>query len=144
MSMIIASVIFVILLAVAIASFVWSVGGTWPIRSKDLLARAVVGRPGAPRMPPRIVSFGVAAASLVVGVIALSLADHAAGGTSLSLLGLLCGMLFIARGMLGYTAGWRARYPQEPFATLDRRSYSPLALIVGAGFLVLVVLRMMP
>jgi len=143
MSMVIASVIFVILLAVAIASFVWSLGGTWPIRNEQLLARAVVGRPGLTRMP-RLAAFGVAAASLAVGVVALALADPEAGGVPLSLLGVLCGALLIARGMLGFTAGWRARYPEEPFATLDRSNYSPLALIVGAGFLLLVGLRLIP
>ena len=141
MSMAVSSIVFVALLAVAIAHFVWSVGGTWPIRNEELLARTVVGRPGITRMPPRIASFGVAAASLAIGVVALSLADHASGGLWLSLLGLLLGLLFIARGVLGYTEGWRARYPEEPIASLDRRNYSPLSLAIGAGFLILVVLR---
>lgn len=142
MSMFASSIVFVGLLAVAIANFVWAVGGSWPVRSRELLARAVNGRPGPARMPPRIVSFGIAALSLVVGVVALSLADHSAGGLWLTLVGALLGLALLARGVLGYTEGWRARYPEEPFATLDRRTYSPLSLVLGAGFLVLVVLRL--
>jgi len=143
MSMAVSSIVFVALLAVAIAHFIWSVGGTWPIRNAELLAKTVVGRPGITRMPPRIASFAVAAAALAAGVVALSLADHTAGGAWLSAIGVLLGLLFIARGVLGYTAGWRARFPEEPFATLDRRNYSPLSLALGAGFLILVVMRLL-
>ena len=50
--------------------------------------------------------------------------------------------VFIGRGILGYTAGWRARFPTEPFATLDRKNYSPLCLWIGAGFLILVLMRL--
>ena len=37
--------------------------------------------------------------------------------------------LFLARGAIGYTAGWRARYPEEPFATLDREGVGRLMRI---------------
>lgn len=142
MTMAISSIIFVALLAVAIAHFIWSVGGTWPIRNAELLAKTVVGRPGVTRMPPRIALLAVAAAALAAGVMALSLADHTAGGAWLTTTGVLLGLSFLARGVLGYTEGWRARFPEEPFATLDRRNYSPLSLILGAGFLILVVMRL--
>lgn len=142
MSMYVAPVIFVALLAVAIAHFIWSVGGTWPIRDEVLLAKTVVGRPGITRMPPRIASFAVAVATLAAGVVALSLADRTAGGGWLTAIGALLALAFLGRGLLGYTAGWRARFPEEPFATLDRRNYSPLCLGLGAGFLILVVVRL--
>ena len=142
MNMLIASLIFVPLLAVAIAHFVWSLGGTWPIRDQALLARTVVGLPGITRMPPRIASLAVAIATLAAGIVALSLADDTAGGAWLTAIGALLGLLFLARGIIGYSAGWRARFPEEPFATLDRKNYSPLSLAIGAGFLVLVVMRL--
>ena len=56
---------------------------------------------------------------------------------------MLLALVFLARGVLGYTAGWRARFPTEPFATLDRKNYSPLCLVLGAGFLILVVMRLL-
>ena len=142
MSMLVAALVFVPLLAIAIAYFVWSVGGTWPIRDRVLLARTVVGRPGVTRMPPRIMSFGVALAILAAGIVALSLADDSAGGIWLTIIGTLLAAAFLGRGAIGYTAGWRARFPEEPFATLDRKNYSPLCLALGAGFLILVVLRL--
>ncbi|MHB1110784.1 MAG: DUF3995 domain-containing protein [Devosia sp.] len=142
MSMLVASVIFVALLAVAIAHLVWSIGGTWPIRDEALLAKTVVGLPGITRMPPKFMSLAVAAATLAAGVGALSLADDTAGGGWLTAIGALLGLAFLGRGIIGYTAGWRARFPEEPFATLDRNNYSPMSLAIGAGFLALVGMRL--
>jgi hypothetical protein len=137
----IAALVFIPLLAVALANLIWSLGGTWPIRDRALLAKTVVGRQGVtgvPKPTALLVSIG----ALAAGIIALSLADHEAGGLWLTFLGALLGAGFIARGVLGYTDGWRARYPEEPFATLDRRNYSPLSLFIGAGFLLLVFMRL--
>ena len=143
MSMLVAALVFVPLLAIAIANLLWSLGLSWPIRDRVLLARTVVGRPGTTRMPPKLASFAVAAGALAAGVIALSLADESAGGPGLTVLGAVVGALFIARGVAGYMAGWRAYFPEEPFATLDRRNYSPLSLLIGAGFLLLVFMRLL-
>ena len=52
-------------------------------------------------------------------------------------------VLFLVRGALGYTARWRAMFTEEPFATLDRKNYSPLCLAIGIGFVILVVLRLL-
>jgi hypothetical protein len=142
MSMFVSAIIFIPLLAVAIAHFIWSLGGTWPLRSKELLMKTVYGRPGAQRMPPRLLTFIVAVLILTAGTIALALADKTGGGIWLTLAGAVLAMIFIARGVIGYTAGWRAVFREEPFATLDRRNYSPLALIIGAGYLILVLLRL--
>ena len=141
MSMIVAALIFVLLLAVSIAHFSWSVGGTWPIRDPVLLAKTVVGRPGVTRVP-KLAALVIAIVVLAIGVFALALADHSAGDWWLTAIGVLLAIAFLGRGAVGYTAGWRARYSEEPFATLDRRNYSPLCLIIGAGFLILVIMRL--
>jgi hypothetical protein len=137
----IAALLFIPLLAIALAHLVWSLGGSWPIRDKELLTRTVIGRPGVTRVP-RLAALFVAIAVLGAGVVALSLADDTAGGLPLTLLGAAIGAIFIARGFVGYTPQWRAHFPVEPFATLDRRQYSPLCLILGAGFLLLVLMRL--
>ena len=137
----IAGLTFIPLLAVALANLIWSFGASWPIRDRALLARAVVGRRGATDVP-RLTALLVAVGALAAGIVALSLADPEAGGLWLTLLGALLGAGFVARGIAGYTNGWRARYPEEPFATLDRRNYSPLSLFIGAGFLLLVLMRL--
>ncbi len=142
MNMIVASIVFVILLTVGLAHLLWSIGSRWPIKDPELLARTVVGRPGVSRVP-RLASLVVAVLVLAAGVSALSLADHDAGDWWLTAIGVALAIVFIGRGALGYTAGWRAQFPLEPFATNDRRVYSPLCLIVGAGFLILVIMRLL-
>jgi peptidoglycan/LPS O-acetylase OafA/YrhL len=143
MSMLVAAIVFVPLLAVAIAHFIWSLGGTWPLRNKELLVKTVYGRPATMKMPPRLLTFAVALLVLGAGIVALALADPEGGGPGLTLIGLLLALLFLARGIAGYTARWRQVFSEEPFATLDRRTYSPLALILGAGYLILVVMRLL-
>lgn len=140
MSMVIAALIFVVLLAVALAHFLWSIGSRWPIRDPELLARTVVGKPGVTRVP-RLAALVIAVLVLAIGIAALSLADHSAGGVPLTLLGLLLAAVFLGRGYAGYTARWRAVFSEEPFATLDRRNYSPLCIAIGVGFVILVIMR---
>lgn len=138
--MLIASLVFVLLLAVSLAHLIWAMGRTWPIRDERLLARTVTGF--AETMPPRVMSLGVAIALLVAGICALALADETSGGLLLNVIGMLLALVFLARGVLGYTGWWARMTPIEPFRTLDRRNYSPLCLVLGAGFLLLVVMRL--
>jgi len=141
MSMLVAALVFVPLLAVSLAHFVWAVGGKWPIRDRERLAATVVGRPGVIRVP-RLASLLVAIAALTAGIMALALADHTGGGGMLTVFGVMLAALFLIRGYVGYTARWRAAFPLEPFATLDRKNYSPLCLFIGAGFVILVIMRL--
>ena len=142
MNMVVGSLTFVPLLMVAFAHLLWSLGRTWPIRNETLLAQTVVGAPGITRMPNRLLTFVVSLLILAAGIVALALADHTSGGWWLTLLGLLLAALFIGRGGLSYTRGWRERFPTESFATLDRNNYAPLCYWIRAGFLILVVMRL--
>ena len=141
MNMIVASTIFVILLAVSFAHLLWSIGSRYPIKDPELLAKTVIGRPGVVRVP-RLVSLVVAILTLAAGLFALSLADHDAGAWWLSITGVVLAAVFLGRGALGYSAAFQSRYSLEPFVTNNRRVYSPLCLIVGAGFLILVIMRL--
>jgi hypothetical protein len=141
MSMFASALVFIALLAVSIAHFTWAFGGAWPIRDKAMLARTVIGRPGVTHVP-RLASLVVAIIVLAAGIVALALADKTGGGPWLTALGAAIGLVFLARGVAGYTQRWRAAFPEEPFATLDRRNYSPLCLFVALGFFILVVLRL--
>ena len=136
-----ASILFLCLITVSLAHFVWAFGGTWPIRDHKLLAATVIGREGVDKVP-RLASLLVAILVLVAAAIGASLGDEASGGLPLTLIGAALALLFGARGLLGYTEGWRRRYPREPFAALDRKFYSPLCLVVAVCFLVLVVMRL--
>lgn len=136
-----ASILFFCLITVSLAHFVWAFGGTWPIRDRKLLAATVIGRDGVDKVP-RLASLLVAILVLVAAAIGASLGDRASGGLPLTLIGLALALLFGGRGVLGYTAAWRRRFPRQPFAALDRKFYSPLCLIVAGCFLVLVLVRL--
>jgi len=84
MNMLVASLTFLPLFTVAFAHYLWAFGNTWPIRNEALLAQTVVGRPGITKMPNRFVTFVVATALIVFGIVALSLADPVAGGVGLA------------------------------------------------------------
>jgi hypothetical protein len=141
MNMFVASTVFVTLLTAALAHLLWAIGSRWPIKDPELLAKTVIGKPGVTRVP-RLFSLLVAIATFAAGVVALSLADHDAGDWWLTGLGVGLAAVFLGRGVLGYSAAFKARYPLEPFATNNLRVYSPLCLIVGAGFLILVIMRL--
>ncbi|MEO6394854.1 MAG: DUF3995 domain-containing protein [Devosia sp.] len=142
LAMIVAALIFIPLLAAGVAHLLWALGATWPIRDRLLLAQTVVGTPGVTRMPNRFLTLIVAIAILAAGVLALSLADQSSGGMLLTGAGVVLALLFVTRGIVGFTPVWRNRFPTEPFAALDRKTYSPLILIIGIGFLILVILRL--
>jgi hypothetical protein len=133
---------FLPLMLVALAHLFWALGTSWPIKTEALLAQTVVGRAGIAQMPSRWLTLLVALFLFAAAVVAMGLADHDDGGIVRTILGAILAIVFFARGVLGYPAGGRARFPVEPFATLDRRNYSPLCLWIGAGFLILVVMRL--
>ncbi len=141
MNMLISSLMFIALFAVAIAHFSWAIGSTWPIRNEKLLAQTVVGTAGIERMPPRLASLAVAIATMAAGIFGLALADHDSGGAWLSAIGALIGLVFLARGVIGYTPWWAALTPEPNFRFNDRRVYSPLCLVLGVGFFALVIIR---
>ena len=42
--------------------------------------------------------------------------------------------VFVARGVAGYTPTWRGHFRDEPFATRNRRYYSPYCLLMDIGY----------
>ncbi|WP_193335087.1 DUF3995 domain-containing protein [Devosia beringensis] len=143
MSIPLASLMFVLLLAVSVAHLIWSIGQTWPIRTEKLLAQTVVGTRDIQHMPRKRISLAIALGKLLAGVLALALADHDSGGVALTLLGIPLAALFLGRGIIGYTSWWAQKTPEPNFRLNDRRVYSPLCLLLGAGFLLLVILRLL-
>lgn len=142
MGMLVSSLMFIVLLAVSLAHFLWSIGKTWPIRDEKLLAQTVVGFKDIERMPPRPATFAVCVLTLAAGIVALALADDTAGGLWLTLAGIALAAVFLARGIAGYTPWWIERTPEPNFRLNDKRVYSPLCIGLGLGFLILVALRL--
>ena len=52
---------------------------------------------------------------------------------------MLIALVFLGRGIAGFTPWWRRLAPEQPFARLDVRYYSPLCLLIGLGFAVLAI-----
>jgi hypothetical protein len=135
-----ALIAFFILLIVAALHFAWAMGSTFPAGDEASLSRMVTGFPDRPTMPGRGITLVVTLLLLVAGFWALLLADAAwlpVPGWLIALGGVALTLVFVARGVAGFTAGWRKATPVQPFAGLDRLYYSPLCLFLGLCFLIL-------
>lgn len=115
----------------------WGDGGIWPKEDELALARTVVGAPGIKKMPSRTASFAVALALFFAGLWPLQMIGVAPAMLPIGLtvlMGYGLAAVFLLRGVAAYLPAFRRRFPEEPFATLDRRLYGPLCLLIGAGF----------
>ena len=130
-----------ILLAIAALHAYWGVGGVWPGTDERSCVRTVGGFTGSTRMPGPAPCFAVATALAVAAIIALALGGIVTlpvPAALLHLAGLGAAVLFIGRGIAGFTPAWRRVTPEQPFATFDVRYYSPLCLAIGAAFVTLI------
>lgn len=138
----ISSLLFIPLLAVCFAHAMWAFGSKWPAHDEASLARTVTGFRGVTRMPPRFASAAVSLGALVAATLALFMSDPAPNAV-LTTIGFLLAAGFLARGIAGYLPAWAELTPEQPFRQLDRKFYSPLCLVIGAGFLFLSVWRVL-
>lgn len=135
----IAFAMFVILTSIAAIHVAWGAGIRWPRRTELDLVSTVIGYEHH-RMPSPNQCYIAALAIYVPGVIALMLAglvDATVPRSLVVLAGCIAALAFAGRGIAGYLPAWRARFPREPFASLDRQYYSPLCLLLAAGFVIL-------
>ncbi|MEQ1649730.1 MAG: DUF3995 domain-containing protein [Hyphomicrobiaceae bacterium] len=129
-----------VVLVIALIHAYWAMGGVWPASSPQSLARAVVGERGITKMPLPAASFAVAAILAGISYLAVILAGVAPSPVSPSLTRMVASavaFVFLARGIASYTSVMCRFFPEEPFATLDRRYYAPLCLMLGIAFVVL-------
>jgi hypothetical protein len=125
--------------AIALLHFYWAAGGLWPGRTPKELAYIVVGNPRIAGMPPpwlsALVATLIAGAAawplLLAPVVSHHLAPSLAAAGSFGL-----AALFLLRGAAGYTAAMAKRHSAEPFASYNRKFYSPLCLVLGVGYLI--------
>lgn len=132
--------IFIVLTTIAAFHVAWGVGVRWPCRSEAELVSTVVGY-RREQMPPPNQCYLAALGIYIPGTIALMLAgliDVSLPASLILLAGAGAVLVFAGRGVAGYVPAWRARFPREPFATYDRRYYSPLCLVLAAGFTILI------
>ena len=129
-----------IVLAIAGVHAYWGCGGIWPAPSAERLAKAVVGTPGIQAMPSAPACFAVAVILAGIGVWPVFAAGIIAEPWPhwlTSVPGFAIAAVFLGRGVAGYTSAWRRRFGERPFASLDRRVYSPLCLLIGASYFAL-------
>jgi hypothetical protein len=126
-----------IVFAIAALHAYWGLGGFWPAESTEQLAKTVVGRTNIKAMPSPIACFVVAALLAVVAAWPLFCVGllQAPWPRRVTLLAdpLIAGG-FIGRGIAGYKPAWREYFSEQPFASLDARVYSPLCILLGAGY----------
>ncbi|MCU9849126.1 DUF3995 domain-containing protein [Defluviimonas sp. WL0024] len=118
-----------ILMLLAVLHIAWGIGFWFPLRDEAALARAVIGTPGRQDMPGAV-ACSLGASALMAAASFLWWAPGLPRDFALA----LTGAILAGRGVAAWLPAWRRRYPEEPFATLDRRLFGPLCLALGAGF----------
>ena len=129
---VLAAILSITLIVPAALHLLWAIGYWTPIKDEAALARATVGAKGITRMPPAVPCALVAMALLFAAIL-----PHIPTFPLHSLLMSCAAAVFLLRGAVAYTPLWRNTFCEEPFATLDKRLYSPLILAIGAAFLFL-------
>ncbi|MEX4006152.1 DUF3995 domain-containing protein [Neoaquamicrobium sediminum] len=136
----VATLVALVLVLLAALHVYWGLGGVWPGTDQKSCARAIAGFKGIDRMPSPPAAFSVAAALAVAALIALALAGIVTLPLPAALIrlgGLGAALVFLGRGIAGFTPAWRRITPEMPFARNDRLYFSPLCLLIGAGFTLL-------
>jgi len=138
---IIAVVLSLVLFIVATLHLYWAFGGLWPGNDEASLTKTVIGATSMSVMPPAwlttMVSVCIFAAALFplmwVNIIPVLLPKV------LLLLGMwVLSLIFVGRGIAGYQPFFRKSNSEEPFAMLNQKYFSPLCLLLGGGFVSLV------
>jgi hypothetical protein len=132
MTVLLALLLFVAVFPLSLAHFYWSRGSHWPMASEEALARAVIGD-GRRRMPGRIPCLAVSMLLCAVSLFPLCALDPASRLPVRHISVIIAGV-FVARGIAGYTPTWRGHFRDEPFATFDKRYYSPLCILLGLAY----------
>jgi hypothetical protein len=139
---VVGTVLAVVLAALAGIHLYWAVGGVWPGTDQKSCARAVAGFRGIARMPPPAAGMAVALALFAAAGLALVLSggpESTPASSLILLLGVGAAIVFLGRGIAGFTPAWRRLTPEMPFARNDVRWFSPLCLAIGAGFVLLTI-----
>lgn len=130
-----------LLFVIAMIHILWGQGIWWPVRDEAELARTVVGAKGLSAMPSPLACFSVAIALMVIASLSLILGHHVVTDIFprwlVSLLALAASLVFLLRGLVGYTAVWMDMTPEDPFRTYDMWVYSPLCIFLGLSLFIL-------
>ena len=136
-----AAILSLVLAAVAVLHAYWGAGGLWPAADQRALVGIVVGDPRLKRMPPPALCMVVAAAIATTALWPLLLVGSSSPHVLIKVVGYAIMAVFLLRGIAGFVPAWQRKHALEPFASLDRRYYSPLCLALAAGYAILLLGR---
>lgn len=137
---ILAVLLFLAILTVAGAHALWATGSAFPAKNRKQLSKAAIGFRGPDRMPQAWLIVIVACALLFSALWALVLGGLISMPAWLAVfVGILVALVYLARGVAGYMRFWQLLTPKKPFRRLDRIYYSPFSLLVGIGFVILII-----
>jgi len=135
-----AIILFSVLAFIAAVHFYWAFGGIWPGKDETSLARTVVGEKDITQMPSMSLGLLVAALILAASLWPMmwrSLVPFALLQDLVWLGMIVLSIVFLGRGIAGYLPFFKKHFCEQPFARLNRLYFSPLCLIIGTGFVVL-------
>ncbi|MFN4185893.1 MAG: DUF3995 domain-containing protein [Hyphomonas sp.] len=131
----------IVLGCLGLIHLIWAAGMSFPFPNEQSLARSIVGRRGITRLPSRA-AVALLGILLLCGAGAAAIMGHYASSmTALKFLlvpvGLFLSAVFLLRGLVGVLPAFERAAPEQPYLSLNRRVYSPLCALIGAGFLAL-------
>lgn len=130
-----------VLTIIAAVHFTWATGVVWPCKDERTLARTVVGTKGIEAMPKSWMLWAAGGTLLLAAIWALLLRKMLPiDPPRLVILigGMALAYVFVLRGILGIMPSFHRVAPEQPFVWLNRVVYSPLSLVIGASFVLLV------
>ena len=134
--------VFAALMSISVVHVYWAFGGLWPGRTERELIDTVVGAQHMAAMPSMMTTLAVAAFIALAAFSALAavhiLPVRPGWVVKLAVAGF--GFVFFARGVTGYVFERVAWTPVEPFASLNLWVYSPLCLVLGGSFFLLLLM----
>ncbi len=135
MTVLFACLLFLGVGGIAVIHGLWGLGSTWPEANAEALARSVVGD-GRRHMPAPWQCFAVAGLLALIALWPFVMLGRDEEPWVLAVTFAIAGV-FVVRGMAGYSPRWRSHFRDEPFATRDKRYYSPYCLLMGVSYLAL-------
>jgi len=125
---------------IAAMHFYWAFGGFWPGKDEVSLVRTVFGGNRISKMPPMALTLVVAVAIFAASLWPLmwrSIVPYTLPQGLVWIGMVVLAMVFLGRGIVGYLPIFTNKLSEQPFARLNKLYFSPLCLIVGAGFVAL-------
>jgi len=135
-----ATLVVIALVLLAALHFYWGAGGRWPGHDDRSLVDLVVGRTRNMKAPDSWACLSVTCALLAAAIsvalysslVELPLAPWARLIVQVAFWA--ASAVFAARGVAGFVPAIFRYAEGTPFAQLNRRYYSPLCLLIAAGF----------